>query len=314
MPGWNVHPRARSRHRCRDDRRARAIRAPLRARRGPDVGRRCGRDAVDRGVRSRCEIAYFALLTTAYRTVGPEPRVSGGAGERTGARPRGRSGRRRRPSAGSRASASCWSAAGSCSCAASRATPTRPVSCSRSRSASRSPGYTLVDKEGIEHARVIPYFELVLVPAALVALAWHAARGRLPRVRAEIGWPTVGASVFAFAAYAPRARGADARVGACRRRRARDERPLRRRPRRGRASRAGRTVPSRGCSRGRRWRRPGGPRLVAATRPLRGRASGIVATGMCFRRSRSADKRRCYPSRAPHFTGFTKWARSAHFC
>ena len=62
-------------------------------------------------------------------------------------------------------------------------------------------GYTLVDKEGIEHARVIPYFVLVLVPAALVALAWHAARGRLPRVRAELGWPTVGASVFAFAAY-----------------------------------------------------------------------------------------------------------------
>ena len=34
-----------------------------------------------------------------------------------------------------------------------------------------------------------------------VALAWHAVRGRLPRVRAELGWPTVGASVFAFAAY-----------------------------------------------------------------------------------------------------------------
>jgi drug/metabolite transporter (DMT)-like permease len=62
-------------------------------------------------------------------------------------------------------------------------------------------GYTLVDKEGVEHARVIPYFVLVLVPAALAALGWHAARGRLPRVRAEIGWPTVGAAVFAFAAY-----------------------------------------------------------------------------------------------------------------
>lgn len=62
-------------------------------------------------------------------------------------------------------------------------------------------GYTLVDKEGVDHARVIPYFELVLVPVALAALAWHAARGRLPQVRAELGWPTVGASVFAFAAY-----------------------------------------------------------------------------------------------------------------
>jgi drug/metabolite transporter (DMT)-like permease len=63
-------------------------------------------------------------------------------------------------------------------------------------------GYTLVDKEGVDHARVIPYFELVLVPVALAALAWHAARGRLPHVRAELGWATLGASVFAFAAYA----------------------------------------------------------------------------------------------------------------
>ena len=62
-------------------------------------------------------------------------------------------------------------------------------------------GYTLVDKEGIEHARVIPYFVLVLVPTALAALAWHAARGRLSHVRAEVRWSTVGASVFAFAAY-----------------------------------------------------------------------------------------------------------------
>ena len=62
-------------------------------------------------------------------------------------------------------------------------------------------GYTLVDKEGIEHARVIPYFVLVLVPTALAALAWHAVRGRLPRVRAELRWPTAGAAVFAFAAY-----------------------------------------------------------------------------------------------------------------
>lgn len=63
-------------------------------------------------------------------------------------------------------------------------------------------GYTLVDKEGVEHAAVIPYFVLVLVPVALAGLAWQAARGRLPQVRAEIRWPTVGASVFAFAAYA----------------------------------------------------------------------------------------------------------------
>jgi len=63
-------------------------------------------------------------------------------------------------------------------------------------------GYTLVDNEGVEHARVIPYFELVLVPVAIAALTWHAARGRLPRVRAAIGWMTFGASIFAFVAYA----------------------------------------------------------------------------------------------------------------
>jgi drug/metabolite transporter (DMT)-like permease len=63
-------------------------------------------------------------------------------------------------------------------------------------------GYTLVDKEGVEHAAVIPYFELVLAPAAVAALVWHAAAGRLPSVRAEMGWATLAASVFAFAAYA----------------------------------------------------------------------------------------------------------------
>jgi len=63
-------------------------------------------------------------------------------------------------------------------------------------------GYTLVDKEGVDHAAVIPYFELVLVPVALAALAWHAVQGGLPRVRAEIRWSTLGASVFAFSAYA----------------------------------------------------------------------------------------------------------------
>jgi drug/metabolite transporter (DMT)-like permease len=49
---------------------------------------------------------------------------------------------------------------------------------------------------------VIPYFELVLAPVALVALAWHVVTGRAQRVRAEIGWQTLGASVFAFTAYA----------------------------------------------------------------------------------------------------------------
>jgi drug/metabolite transporter (DMT)-like permease len=62
--------------------------------------------------------------------------------------------------------------------------------------------YTLVDKEGIEHASAIPYLVLVLVPAAVVALAWHAATGRLARIRAEVGSASVAAGVCSFAAYA----------------------------------------------------------------------------------------------------------------
>lgn len=62
-------------------------------------------------------------------------------------------------------------------------------------------GYTLVDKQGVEHAAVIPYLELILAPAALAAVAWHAVRGRLPAVRMELGWTTVAAAIFAFAAY-----------------------------------------------------------------------------------------------------------------
>jgi drug/metabolite transporter (DMT)-like permease len=63
-------------------------------------------------------------------------------------------------------------------------------------------GYTLVDKEGVEHAAVIPYFELVLAPVALVAISWHVATRRLTQVRAEVRWATLAASIFAFAAYA----------------------------------------------------------------------------------------------------------------
>jgi hypothetical protein len=40
-------------------------------------------------------------------------------------------------------------------------------------------GYTLIDKEGVEHASVIAYFELVLAPVALVALGWHVVTGRV---------------------------------------------------------------------------------------------------------------------------------------
>jgi drug/metabolite transporter (DMT)-like permease len=63
-------------------------------------------------------------------------------------------------------------------------------------------GYTLVDKQGIEHASAIAYLELVLLPVALAAMLSAAARGRLANVRAEVGAATVAAAVASFAAYA----------------------------------------------------------------------------------------------------------------
>jgi drug/metabolite transporter (DMT)-like permease len=61
--------------------------------------------------------------------------------------------------------------------------------------------YTLVDKEGIEHASPIAYLELVLLPVAACALAACAATGRLPALRAEVRWPSAGAAVGSFGAY-----------------------------------------------------------------------------------------------------------------
>ena len=63
-------------------------------------------------------------------------------------------------------------------------------------------GYTLVDKEGIEHASAVPYLVLVLVPVAVVAVLWHGVTGRLASVRAEIGPATVAAGAASFLAYA----------------------------------------------------------------------------------------------------------------
>lgn len=62
--------------------------------------------------------------------------------------------------------------------------------------------YTLVDKEGIEHASAIPYFELVLLPVAIAAVAWHLARGRRTALRSEVSASTAAAAIFAFTAYA----------------------------------------------------------------------------------------------------------------
>jgi drug/metabolite transporter (DMT)-like permease len=63
-------------------------------------------------------------------------------------------------------------------------------------------GYTLVDKEGIQHASAISYLELVLAPVALAAVLSYSSRGRLSLLRAELGAATLGAALATFGAYA----------------------------------------------------------------------------------------------------------------
>lgn len=63
-------------------------------------------------------------------------------------------------------------------------------------------GYTLVDKNGIEHASPVVYLELVLLPVALATFGWHLARGEGARLRAEAGVATLAIAVSSFGAYA----------------------------------------------------------------------------------------------------------------
>jgi len=63
-------------------------------------------------------------------------------------------------------------------------------------------GYTLVDKEGIEHAATLSYLVLVLAPAALVTLAVQLARGGVASIRAAFSRSAVLAGVLSFVAYA----------------------------------------------------------------------------------------------------------------
>lgn len=63
-------------------------------------------------------------------------------------------------------------------------------------------GYTLVDKEGIEHASPVAYLELVLLPVALAAIGWHVARREGARLRAEAGVAALAVAVCSFGAYA----------------------------------------------------------------------------------------------------------------
>jgi drug/metabolite transporter (DMT)-like permease len=63
-------------------------------------------------------------------------------------------------------------------------------------------GYTLVDKEGIEHAAPVPYLVLVLLPVALVALAWQLAAGKRNELLGQVGVAAAAAALASFGAYA----------------------------------------------------------------------------------------------------------------
>lgn len=61
--------------------------------------------------------------------------------------------------------------------------------------------YTLVDKEGIEHAAPIPYLVVVLAPVAVATVVLQLWRGESDAVRAAFGWSSAIAGTLSFAAY-----------------------------------------------------------------------------------------------------------------
>jgi drug/metabolite transporter (DMT)-like permease len=63
-------------------------------------------------------------------------------------------------------------------------------------------GYTLVDKDGLQHAASLPYLELVLLPVALLAVPLVAARRGTRALRAQLTWSTAVAAAASFGAYA----------------------------------------------------------------------------------------------------------------
>ena len=148
-------------------------------------------------------------------------------------------------------------------------------------------GYTLADNEGIEHASAIAYLELVLVPVAIIALVAYGATGRIASVRAE-SRAGVGRR-RGRVVRGVRARPRGTRACACRigGRGPGDERAVRRRARSGRAQRA--RDAGAGCSEPRSsWEASHSSR-----RPEREAVLAILL--------------------APIFTGSAKWARGAHF-
>ena len=63
-------------------------------------------------------------------------------------------------------------------------------------------GYTLVDKDGLQHAAALPYLELVLLPVALLAVPVVAARRGTRALRVQLTVSTLIAAIASFAAYA----------------------------------------------------------------------------------------------------------------
>jgi drug/metabolite transporter (DMT)-like permease len=61
--------------------------------------------------------------------------------------------------------------------------------------------YTLVDKDGLQHAATLPYLELVLAPVALLAVPIVARRRGTAALRAQLTISTLVAAVASFSAY-----------------------------------------------------------------------------------------------------------------
>ena len=62
-------------------------------------------------------------------------------------------------------------------------------------------GYTVVDKEGVQHAAALPYLELVLLPSAVVAVPLVLRRRGAAAVRAAVTAQTVFVSLVLFVTY-----------------------------------------------------------------------------------------------------------------
>ena len=166
------------------------------------------------------EIAYFALLTTAYgrsdlSLVYPIARGAAPVLVLVGA-----SVRARRSAAGRRSesSSSVWGPP-----RAWCRRPGRPGRGSTLAHDCRDDRRVHPRRQGGDRARVRgPYLVLVLVPVAVVAVLWHSVTGRLGSVRAEIGPASVAAGASSFLAYA-------LALGRCRSRRQRRSRRCARR-------------------------------------------------------------------------------------